>query len=152
MCANCIHCTRNLECLVPSNVPSVCLMNLDLLGKGLRKRPLGLFAWDNATNTCWGCPHPRCDKPLYNASRYSQRAPTGKCHRLQDMTFFLDQAQKQNNVKITEGNEVLGLLQHLSLFSADHHRTRWSTGIKEFEATVRKENCLTTICRTDKIK
>jgi len=66
--------------------------------------------------------------------------------------FFLDQAHKRNNVKITEYSEVLGPLQHLSLFSADDCRTRWSKGIKEFEATVRKRNCLTMMCRTDKIK
>lgn len=117
-------------------------MNLGLLRKGLGKRSLGLLARDNSNNTCWGCSHLWCDTPLYNASRYSQRysqrAPTGKCHRLQDMTAFIDQAHKQNNEKITEDSEVLGPLQHLNLFSADDRRTRWSKGIKEFEATVRK--------------
>lgn len=40
------------------------------------------------------------------------------------MTIFLDQAHKQNNVKITEDSEVLGPLQHLSLFSADDCRNQ----------------------------
>lgn len=80
------------------------------------------------------------------------QAPMGKCHRPQEMTFFISQAYKQNNVTITEDSEVLSPLQHLSLFSVDDLRTRWSKGIKEFEATVRKSSCLTLICRTDRIR
>lgn len=45
MCASFGHCTMDPECLVPHNMLSVRLMNLGLLGKGLGKASLRLFAW-----------------------------------------------------------------------------------------------------------
>lgn len=61
------------------------------------------------------------------------------------MTFFPGQDHGQDNVKIAEA-----LATSKSVQSEDH-RTGWSKGIKEFEATVRKRNCLMMI-RTGKIQ